>query len=241
MSPSVCPLQATRNGSDLWLSHWVSSTAPHSAAQQQLQQQQPQQQQVWLYGPAATSAASLWCSGSSGGAARGVPLPACAPGAAGASRSHHSHHHHHTGGSGGGGGGGGRPLVDPSVRFYLTVLLIIAGANSAVTLVRAFSFAKGGLVAAQASQAMRSGQRARQWRLPTLRCQPVQNLFTLPQCCVLSPHAGPPYLPARMPPYLQRVHEQLLSAVLALPLAFFDATPPGRVLNRFSSDIGELV
>ena len=34
------------------------------------------------------------------------------------------------------------------------------------------------------------------------------------------------------------MHEQLLAAVLALPLAFFDATPPGRVLNRFSSDTG---
>jgi ABC-type multidrug transport system fused ATPase/permease subunit len=34
------------------------------------------------------------------------------------------------------------------------------------------------------------------------------------------------------------VHEQLLASVLELPLAFFDATPQGRVLNRFSSDTG---
>lgn len=41
------------------------------------------------------------------------------------------------------------------------------------------------------------------------------------------------------PALLQRVHEQLLGAVLALPMAFFDATPPGRILNRFSSDTGK--
>ncbi len=32
------------------------------------------------------------------------------------------------------------------------------------------------------------------------------------------------------------LHEQLLAAVLAAPVAFFDAQPLGRVLNRFSSD-----
>lgn len=33
-----------------------------------------------------------------------------------------------------------------------------------------------------------------------------------------------------------RLHEDLLRAVVAAPAAFFDATPAGRVLNRFSSD-----
>lgn len=33
-----------------------------------------------------------------------------------------------------------------------------------------------------------------------------------------------------------RTHRRLLSAVLHLPAAFFDATPLGRILNRFSSD-----
>ena len=32
------------------------------------------------------------------------------------------------------------------------------------------------------------------------------------------------------------MHRRLLLAVLALPVAFFDATPAGRALNRFSSD-----
>lgn len=41
-----------------------------------------------------------------------------------------------------------------------------------------------------------------------------------------------------MSPLVQRVHERLLASVLGLPLAFFDATPPGRILNRFSSDTG---
>ena len=35
-----------------------------------------------------------------------------------------------------------------------------------------------------------------------------------------------------------RTHRRLLAAVLHLPAAFFDATPAGRVLNRFSSDTG---
>lgn len=57
----------------------------------------------------------------------------------------------------------GRPALDPSVRHYLMVLLAIAAANSAITLVRAFSFAKGGLVAAQVRRACweRGGARER--------------------------------------------------------------------------------
>lgn len=34
-----------------------------------------------------------------------------------------------------------------------------------------------------------------------------------------------------------RLHERLLAAVVAAPAAFFDATPFGRVFNRFSSDV----
>lgn len=34
-----------------------------------------------------------------------------------------------------------------------------------------------------------------------------------------------------------RLHERLLTAVAAAPAAFFDATPFGRVFNRFSSDV----
>lgn len=34
-----------------------------------------------------------------------------------------------------------------------------------------------------------------------------------------------------------KLHGNLLSAILAAPIAFFDVTPIGRVLNRFSSDM----
>ncbi|KAF9200129.1 hypothetical protein BGZ49_009666 [Haplosporangium sp. Z 27] len=34
-----------------------------------------------------------------------------------------------------------------------------------------------------------------------------------------------------------RLHEQLLSKLLRLPMSFFDTTPLGRVVNRFSSDV----
>ncbi|KAK9825002.1 hypothetical protein WJX81_008465 [Elliptochloris bilobata] len=78
-------------------------------------------------------------------------------------------------------GGSGLGLL-PGVRFHLSVLLLFTAANSLFTLVRAFAFAQGGLVAAA------------------------------------------------------RLHERLLGAIVAAPAAFFDATPAGRVLNRFSSD-----
>ena len=42
-----------------------------------------------------------------------------------------------------------RPVLDPDTKYYLTVLLCIAAANSVFTFVRAFSFAYGGLVAAR--------------------------------------------------------------------------------------------
>ncbi|KAF9285150.1 hypothetical protein BGZ88_009647 [Linnemannia elongata] len=36
------------------------------------------------------------------------------------------------------------------------------------------------------------------------------------------------------------LHENVLARVLRLPMAFFDVTPQGRILNRFSSDIGDI-
>lgn len=80
-----------------------------------------------------------------------------------------------------------RPLpsvhgIDADVQFYLTILVGIAAANTLFTVIRAFSFAKGGLVAAE------------------------------------------------------KLHQRLLTSVLQLPVSFFDATPSGRILNRFSSD-----
>ncbi|CAN0919726.1 ABC transporter C family member 13 [Linum grandiflorum] len=70
-----------------------------------------------------------------------------------------------------------------STSFYLIVLCIFCAANSFLTLVRAFSFAFGGLRAA------------------------VQ------------------------------VHDRLLDKLLDAPIHFFDQTPSGRILNRFSSDL----
>jgi len=36
-----------------------------------------------------------------------------------------------------------------------------------------------------------------------------------------------------------RLHDWLLSAVLRAPVSFFDLTPRGRVVNRFSRDMDE--
>ena len=160
----LCPqaLQATRNGNDLWLSRWVSHTpgdTPPAAVQQgsqlwqQRQQQQQHKQQQGLHqrperlnmGPAAhpaTPAVNSWWCGASNRA--GVPMPACAVVASRGSIWSSS-----SSSSGDSGSKVGRQPLDPTVRFYLTGLLVIAAVNSVITLVRAFSFAKGGLVAAQ--------------------------------------------------------------------------------------------
>ncbi|KAL4856242.1 ABC transporter C family member 13 [Chlorella vulgaris] len=176
---------ASRNGSDLWLSHWVSHTTPLSP--NATCHHQPQ-----LWGCSGVSSISADGSGGLHPAVAGlhaVPsYPACTWAAtdttAGHSRTATAASTAALSSGSGGGSSASRVgwQLDPATRFYLSVLLAIAAANSAVTLVRAFSFAKGGLVAAK------------------------------------------------------RVHEQLLGAVLALPLSFFDATPPGRIINRFSSD-----
>ncbi|KAK9149846.1 hypothetical protein Scep_008603 [Stephania cephalantha] len=70
-----------------------------------------------------------------------------------------------------------------STSFYLTILGIFCIVNSFLTLVRAFSFAFGGLHAAL------------------------------------------------------RVHTELLNKLINAPVCFFDQTPSGRILNRFSSDL----
>ncbi|XVF24656.1 hypothetical protein REPUB_Repub13aG0145900 [Reevesia pubescens] len=70
-----------------------------------------------------------------------------------------------------------------STSFYLLVLCIFCIINSSMTLVRAFSFAFGGLQAA------------------------IQ------------------------------VHNTLLNKLINAPVQFFDQTPGGRILNRFSSDL----
>lgn len=70
-----------------------------------------------------------------------------------------------------------------STTFYLVILCIFCLVNSLFTLVRAFSFAFGGLRAAI------------------------------------------------------RVHDKLLHNLIDSPVSFFDCTPSGRILNRFSSDL----
>ncbi|XP_078489925.1 ATP-binding cassette sub-family C member 10-like isoform X1 [Ciona intestinalis] len=69
------------------------------------------------------------------------------------------------------------------VMWYLMIYGIIAGSNSIFTLIRAFSFAYGGLRAAKV------------------------------------------------------MHHKLLTAIMKAPISFFDTTPLGRIINRFSSDL----
>lgn len=77
----------------------------------------------------------------------------------------------------------GRGQKEYSTSFYLIILCIFCIVNSILTLVRAFSFAFGGLRAAV------------------------------------------------------KVHDTLLKRIINAPVQFFDQTPGGRILNRFSSDL----
>ncbi|ANM61736.1 multidrug resistance-associated protein 11 [Arabidopsis thaliana] len=77
----------------------------------------------------------------------------------------------------------GKGVSHYSTSFYLMVLCIFCIINSILTLVRAFSFAFGGLKAAV------------------------------------------------------HVHNALISKLINAPTQFFDQTPSGRILNRFSSDL----
>ncbi|RXH88432.1 hypothetical protein DVH24_000031 [Malus domestica] len=77
----------------------------------------------------------------------------------------------------------GRGQKEYSTSFYLVMLCIFCIVNSILTLVRAFSFAFGGLRAAV------------------------------------------------------KVHDTLLKRIINAPVQFFDQTPGGRMLNRFSSDL----
>lgn len=258
----ITPVQATRNGSDLWLSRWVSHTDPES----------PQQQDgsSWQGGGLLTT----FCASVPVGLAVGTQVPPQAgclpvPGFAPASRPPALPGSGSNSSSGQGEvSGHSAASLDPTICFYLSVLLAIAGANTLATLARAFSFAKGGLVAAQVRRQL-APARACAWSMQAgcsvaggtllagpeglalhmqrlLRCQLNDELCSRPIHSPCSPFLILPttslathtkHTPSSH--LLQRVHEQLLSAVLSLPLAFFDATPPGRVLNRFSSDTGE--
>ncbi|XP_035548110.1 ABC transporter C family member 13 isoform X2 [Juglans regia] len=77
----------------------------------------------------------------------------------------------------------GSSQTEYSTSFYLVILFIFCMINSFLTLVRAFSFAFGGLQAAV------------------------------------------------------KVHDTLLYKLINAPVQFFDQTPGGRILNRFSSDL----
>lgn len=35
------------------------------------------------------------------------------------------------------------------------------------------------------------------------------------------------------------IHDKVLQSVMKSPMSFFDANPPGRILNRFSRDLDE--
>lgn len=165
---------------------------------------------------AAPAAASLWCGAST---LPGVPLPAGAlmdsslsRGSWGSSSGSSGTDSHSRSGGGnsvlgsaggryntssshtrskGGGSKGGRQPLDPTVRFYLTGLLVIAAVNSVITLIRAFSFAKGGLVAAQVCTA---GGRVFTSML-CQRCWETDPLSVGPACpssCAQLPHVIQP-------------------------------------------------
>ncbi|KAK9791817.1 hypothetical protein WJX73_008914 [Symbiochloris irregularis] len=134
---SLALMQATRNGSDLWLSYWVASieedfSSPHSSSA--VSTPLPLIMTATLALPFPFSSHHsvalpwqnhpLWVKGVLRGPSRwGGPRLLW-----------------HSGWS--------LPWLGPDTSFYFTVLLLLAAANCLFTLVRAFSFAAGGLAAA---------------------------------------------------------------------------------------------
>lgn len=114
---SLALMQATRNGSDLWLSFWVNHTG-----------QSPDPPATIFNSTTSVSTAPMGTAGTTfgtGGHVLSLRAPFVLVGS----------------------------LVpwelDPEVEYYLGILLAIAAANTIFTLIRAFAFAQGGLVAAR--------------------------------------------------------------------------------------------
>lgn len=112
---SLALMQATRNGSDLWLSYWVSHNNGNSNETAAL----------------STSASFLYNSSTLPGALITDVANSSSPSLFTAPYLEDT------------------STLEPEVKFYLGILLYIAAANSICTLIRAFSFAQGGLVAAR--------------------------------------------------------------------------------------------
>lgn len=115
---SLAFMQATRNGSDLWLSYWVSNTNNNK------------NETAFAAPTITTSASFLPLSNTTRGA---LPTDVAI-----SSYSLFTAPYLQV-----------TTKLDPEVKFYLGILLYIAAANSIFTLIRAFSFAQGGLVAAR--------------------------------------------------------------------------------------------
>jgi ABC-type multidrug transport system fused ATPase/permease subunit len=73
----------------------------------------------------------------------------------------------------------------------------------------------------------------------------VVNLFAVvagmpnPICVFSLPHKRP----LSSPPFTnaQHLHDRLINSVMNAPTGWFDATPVGRIVNRFSQDMSTVV
>ena len=119
-------------------------------------------------------------------------------------------------------------VADPSMRFYMSVYIAIGMGGIAIGFVR-------GIVLILAT--LRASQ---------VRCLAMFGVSFMSSLCAgrLGALSDSGILFSKFPERvsssfeLQAMHDRLLDKVFSLPMAFFDTQPSGRLISRFSKDVG---
>ena len=132
-------------------------------------------------------------------------------------------------------------VVDPSMRYYMSVYIAIGMGGIAIGFVRGIVLVLGTLRASQVCcccfELLESASQMHVYdRVPPFihglhevcSMKAPCHMKTADMCAVIDSGIL----------YLQVMHDRLLDKVFSLPMAFFDTQPSGRLISRFSKDVG---